>query len=125
MRARGPRAQQPDPVGNGLWRRVHDDCVTAARRAPTLTALLRSHVTSVPFENLDVASGIGVRTGLDWSLPKILERNRVNDRRFEPLSGIFKNHQAAVVHWNWLEKPGFCVTDSLYISCCDFIAENI
>lgn len=42
----------------------------------TLSALQRAHMTAVPFENLDVASGVEVRTGLDWSLPKILDRHR-------------------------------------------------
>ena len=30
----------------------------------------------MPFENLDVYAGRGVKTGLDWSLPKIVDRRR-------------------------------------------------
>ena len=42
----------------------------------TLEALQRAHLTAVPFENLDVYAGVPVRTGLDWSLPKLLDRGR-------------------------------------------------
>lgn len=41
-----------------------------------LETLQRAHLTAVPFENLDVYAKRGVRTDLDWSLPKIVERNR-------------------------------------------------
>ena len=34
------RQRAPDPLGTGLWRRLHDDCATAARRAPDLSALM-------------------------------------------------------------------------------------
>lgn len=34
------RRRAPDPLGTGLWRRLHDDCVTASRRAPELSALV-------------------------------------------------------------------------------------
>lgn len=42
----------------------------------TLTNLQRAHLTSVPFENLDVVAGIAVRTDLEWSLDKVVERQR-------------------------------------------------
>lgn len=42
----------------------------------TLEALQRAHLTAVPFENLHVTSGIGVRTDLAWSVPKIVEEGR-------------------------------------------------
>jgi N-hydroxyarylamine O-acetyltransferase len=41
-----------------------------------LEALQRAHLTTVPFENLDVYARRGVETGLDWSVPKIVERRR-------------------------------------------------
>ncbi len=41
-----------------------------------LETLQRAHLTAVPFENLDVYAGRGVETGLDWSVPKIVERHR-------------------------------------------------
>jgi N-hydroxyarylamine O-acetyltransferase len=41
-----------------------------------LEILQRAHLTAVPFENLDVFARRGVGTGLDWSLPKIVERHR-------------------------------------------------
>lgn len=42
----------------------------------TLEALQRAHLTAVPFENLHVANGIGVRTDLEWSVPKIVDQGR-------------------------------------------------
>lgn len=42
----------------------------------TLERLQRMHLTAVPFENLDVWHGRRVETGLDWSIPKIIDRNR-------------------------------------------------
>lgn len=42
----------------------------------TLEALQRSHLSSVPFENLDVYSRRGVRTDDAWSLAKIVDRRR-------------------------------------------------
>lgn len=33
-------------------------------------------MTTVPFENLDVHARRGVGTGLDWTVPKIVERRR-------------------------------------------------
>lgn len=41
-----------------------------------LELLQRAHLTAVPFENLDVYARRGVETGLDWSVPKIVERHR-------------------------------------------------
>lgn len=41
-----------------------------------LETLQRAHLTAVPFENLDVYARRGVQTGLDWSVPKIVERRR-------------------------------------------------
>jgi len=41
-----------------------------------LELLQRAHLTAVPFENLDVYARRGVETGLDWSLPKVVERRR-------------------------------------------------
>jgi len=41
-----------------------------------LETLQRAHLTAVPFENLDVYAGRGVETGLDWSVPKIVNRRR-------------------------------------------------
>ena len=51
----------------------------AGDRTPTpanLAALQLAHLLAVPFENLDVFAGTGVRVGLDWSVPKIVERRR-------------------------------------------------
>ena len=48
-------------------------------RAPTyahLAALQRAHLLAVPFENLDVFARTGVRVGLDWSVPKVVDRRR-------------------------------------------------
>jgi len=42
----------------------------------TLTALQRAHLTAVAFENLDVHAGNRVETGLEWSIPKLLDRDR-------------------------------------------------
>ncbi|MCL1592885.1 MAG: arylamine N-acetyltransferase [Actinomycetia bacterium] len=41
-----------------------------------LETLQRAHLTAIPFENLDVYAGRDVRTDLDWSLHKIVERQR-------------------------------------------------
>jgi N-hydroxyarylamine O-acetyltransferase len=41
-----------------------------------LERLQRAHLTAVPFENLDVYHRRGVRTGLDHSVPKVVERWR-------------------------------------------------
>lgn len=42
----------------------------------TLGALQRAHMSTVPFENLDVYEGREVTVDLGWSLPKIIERRR-------------------------------------------------
>lgn len=42
----------------------------------TLSALQRAHLTSVPFENLMVYAGTGVRTDLAWSVNKIVQKQR-------------------------------------------------
>jgi N-hydroxyarylamine O-acetyltransferase len=48
--------------------------------APTfdsLAALQFAHLTTVPFENLDVVAGVAeIRTSLDWSVPKVVDRGR-------------------------------------------------
>lgn len=41
-----------------------------------LELLQRAHLSSVPFENLDVFYRRGVRTDADWSVPKIVDRRR-------------------------------------------------
>ncbi len=41
-----------------------------------LERLQRAHLTSVPFENLDVFHRRGVETGIEWSVPKIVTRGR-------------------------------------------------
>jgi len=41
-----------------------------------LEALQRAHLSAVPFENLDVYARRGVRTDLEWSVSKIVERGR-------------------------------------------------
>lgn len=42
----------------------------------TLTELMQAHLQSVPFENLDVFHQRPVRTDLEWSVPKVVERRR-------------------------------------------------
>ena len=41
-----------------------------------LERLQRAHLTYVPFENLDVFYRRGVHTGVEWSVPKIVDRGR-------------------------------------------------
>jgi len=41
-----------------------------------LERLQRAHLTAVPFENLDVFHHRGVQTGVEWSVPKIVEAGR-------------------------------------------------
>lgn len=41
-----------------------------------LERLQRAHLTAVPFENLDVFARRGVRTDEEWSVPKIVDRDR-------------------------------------------------
>jgi N-hydroxyarylamine O-acetyltransferase len=50
----------------------------AGRRANEvlLAELQMAHLIAVPFENLDVFHRRGVRTDVDWSVPKIVERSR-------------------------------------------------
>jgi N-hydroxyarylamine O-acetyltransferase len=54
-------------IGYGGW--VRSDLAT-------LAALQRAHLTTVPFENLDVYYRTGVEVGADWALDKVLERGR-------------------------------------------------
>ncbi len=42
----------------------------------TLEALMRAHLSTVPFENLDVFNGVDVATDTDWSLAKIIDQTR-------------------------------------------------
>lgn len=42
----------------------------------TLRDLQRAHLSTVPFENLDVVAGVAVRTDLAWSLDKVVNRRR-------------------------------------------------
>ena len=44
--------------------------------AANLASLQLAHLRAVPFENLDVYGGIGVRVDLDWSIPKIVDQGR-------------------------------------------------
>lgn len=41
-----------------------------------LTTLQRAHLSSVPFENIDVFDGVKVRTDLGWSMDKVLGHRR-------------------------------------------------
>ena len=41
-----------------------------------LETLQRAHLSAVPFENLDVFAGRRVRTDLEWSVAKVVERGR-------------------------------------------------
>jgi hypothetical protein len=57
------RRRDPDPLGDGLWRRLYDDCATAARRAPVLAdmlprvrALAEEGQARWPADGLDVPS---------------------------------------------------------------------
>lgn len=54
-------------IGYGGW--VRPDL-------PTLAALQRAHLTTVPFENLDVYYRTGVEVGADWALDKVVDRRR-------------------------------------------------
>lgn len=54
-------------IGYGGW--VRPDL-------PTLAALQRAHLTTVPFENLDVYYRTGVEIGVDWALDKVVDRRR-------------------------------------------------
>lgn len=59
-----------------------------------LETLQRAHLTSVPFENLDIYARRGVETGLDRSVPKIVEGHR-GGWCFE-LNGAFSGLLAAL-----------------------------
>ncbi len=43
---------------------------------PTLEALMRAHMSTVAFENIDVYNQTPVRTDTDWSLDKVIDRER-------------------------------------------------
>ncbi len=64
----------PEMVGAYLARIGHTDPVRLDRFG--LEALQRAHLTVVPFENLDVVSRVPVSTSIEWSVPKIVERQR-------------------------------------------------
>ena len=49
---------------------------TVSHDLATLEALQRSHLSAVPFENLHVFYGIGVRTDVEWSVSKIVDEGR-------------------------------------------------
>ncbi len=49
---------------------------SVARTVEGLEQLQRAHLTRVPFYSLDVFAGREVRTDLDWSIPKIVDRGR-------------------------------------------------
>lgn len=42
----------------------------------TLTNLQRAHLSTVPFENLDIVERIPVRTDLEWSVDKVVNKRR-------------------------------------------------
>ena len=42
----------------------------------SLEELQRAHLSAVPFENLHVFHGLGVRTSTNWSIPKVVEQGR-------------------------------------------------
>lgn len=56
--------------------RIGVDRHTGAPGLDLLAALQLAHLVSVPFENLHVFHGRGVRTDVEWSYPKIVERRR-------------------------------------------------
>ena len=55
--------------------RIGADAPTSLDLA-SLTTLIRAHLMAVPFENLDVFHQRPVRTSLEWSIPKIVDRRR-------------------------------------------------
>lgn len=61
-------------VDRYLARIGYDGPLTVGRE--TLEALQRAHMTAVPFENVDVYTGVPVRTDVRWSLPKVVDRRR-------------------------------------------------
>lgn len=56
--------------------RLGERRVTITPDLATLTELMQAHLRSVPFENLDVFHQRPVRTDLEWSVPKVVERRR-------------------------------------------------
>lgn len=62
------------PVESYLERIGFDDRV--AVDLATLAALQRAHMTTVPFENLDVVVRTPMRTDLEWSINKIVAERR-------------------------------------------------
>lgn len=64
----------PDMTDRYLARIGLDAAPPVARDG--LTVLQRAHLTTVPFENLDVFDGIRVRTDLEWSFDKIINHRR-------------------------------------------------
>lgn len=84
------RRSAPDPLGSGLWRRLYDDCATAARRAPSLQTLLPqvySHAEQGqrrwPSASLDVPADSAGRTHyamlreVDQSFREVAYRSRL------------------------------------------------
>lgn len=57
-------------------RRIGMDPQTGPPTLDLLAALQLAHLTTVPFENLAVFHHRGPRTGLDWSLPKVVDQRR-------------------------------------------------
>jgi N-hydroxyarylamine O-acetyltransferase len=83
--------------------------VDVSGRAPDLVLLRElqvAHMIAVPFENLHVFHRAGVRTGVDWSLPKVVEAHR-GGWCFE-LNGAF----------GWLLRELGFVVD--YVACSVF-----
>ncbi len=68
-------AAVPSVDVDAYLRRIGFDGTIAIDHA-TLTALQLAHLTTVPFENLDVVAGTPVRTTLDWSIDKVVNRGR-------------------------------------------------
>lgn len=56
--------------------RIGFDGQTGPPRHDLLAALQLAHLVAVPFENLHVYHGRGVRTDVEWSYPKVVERGR-------------------------------------------------
>lgn len=60
----------------GLGDAPNDPVADETPSPAQLERLVRAHLSTVPFENLDVVAGIPVRTDLAWSIDKIVERRR-------------------------------------------------
>ena len=71
---------EPTPTleGDGVERYLARIGFTAGVRLDldTLEALQRAHLSTVPFENLDVHRRVEVSTDVEWSVSKIVERGR-------------------------------------------------